>query len=319
MRTSTHPDLHWPGDRRFAFSIVDDTDNSTLASVKPVYDYLHERGLRTTKTVWVYPPRDHYTGDCLLDEPYRDFVLDLQAKGFEIALHNVGSGSFSRQEILEGLETYQRILGAYPRMQINHANNPDNIYWGFKRYAVPLRWMMRASSAHRVASGEAPDSPRYWGDAAKRHIDYVRNHTFNGIDTARYDRMMPYRERRKAAASNYWFSSSDAHTVKQFNELLRPEALDRLEAAGGLCIAYTHLNSGFSDDSGALQATFRGRIDDIARRNGWFVPASTILDHLRENCGRGGEARYVQLLRLDGMWLIDRIGKEIRHRLSRRS
>ena len=34
------PPVKWPGDKAFAFSVVDDTDNSTIANVKPVYDLL---------------------------------------------------------------------------------------------------------------------------------------------------------------------------------------------------------------------------------------------------------------------------------------
>ncbi len=42
----------FPENKRFAFSIVDDTDDSTLHNVKPVYEKLQEYGFRTTKTVW---------------------------------------------------------------------------------------------------------------------------------------------------------------------------------------------------------------------------------------------------------------------------
>ena len=44
--------IEFPGDARFAFTILDDTDDSTLENVKPVYDCLRSHGLRTTKTVW---------------------------------------------------------------------------------------------------------------------------------------------------------------------------------------------------------------------------------------------------------------------------
>jgi len=310
--------ISWPNDKKFAFSIVDDTDLSTLESVKPVYEYLANSGLRTTKTVWVYPSRDHYTGDTLQDAGYLAFVKDLQSKGFEIALHNIGSGRFSRAETLAGLEFFKANLGQYPNMQINHGNNPDNIYWGYKRYLPPLRWLMKLSPLHRVASGEEPDSELFWGDAHKQHITYIRNHTFNGINTASYDPLMPYRDKRKERFSNYWFSSSDAHTVTEFNALLTPSSLDHLESTGGLCIAYTHLHSGFVEQDGALNSTFKRTIDDLSSRDGWFVPASEILDYLRENCGRGEFASYAHLQKLDLVWVFERIAKELRFRLHSR-
>jgi hypothetical protein len=77
--------------KRFAFTIVDDTDMATLERIRPVYEVLHRYGLRTTKTVWVLDATetDHpaNAGDSLNDPGYRAFIQDLRSKGFEIALH----------------------------------------------------------------------------------------------------------------------------------------------------------------------------------------------------------------------------------------
>ncbi len=54
--------INWPDKKNFAFTIVDDTDNGTVENTKPVYDFLYEQGIITTKTVWVYPSRDKFTG-----------------------------------------------------------------------------------------------------------------------------------------------------------------------------------------------------------------------------------------------------------------
>ena len=43
--------MTWPNGKRFAFTIIDDTDKSTVENIKPVYDYLYSHGLKTTKTV----------------------------------------------------------------------------------------------------------------------------------------------------------------------------------------------------------------------------------------------------------------------------
>ena len=45
--------IAFPDGKRFAFSIVDDTDLTSLERVKPLYELLHRYGFRTTKTVWV--------------------------------------------------------------------------------------------------------------------------------------------------------------------------------------------------------------------------------------------------------------------------
>jgi len=91
--------LTFPDGKSFAFTIVDDTDMATLESSKPVYDLLHRYGLRTTKTVWVLAGTEMHhspnSGASLSDPDYRAFILDLQQRGFEIALHGVRAGAAS--------------------------------------------------------------------------------------------------------------------------------------------------------------------------------------------------------------------------------
>lgn len=60
--------ISWPDGKKFAFTIVDDTDNSFIDSVKPVCELVFECGMRTTKTVWVYPPMDNFTGSGVLTQ-----------------------------------------------------------------------------------------------------------------------------------------------------------------------------------------------------------------------------------------------------------
>lgn len=43
--------MEFPEGRQFAFSILDDTDDSTVENVKPVYDIFSSLGMKTTKTV----------------------------------------------------------------------------------------------------------------------------------------------------------------------------------------------------------------------------------------------------------------------------
>ena len=123
--------IEFPNGKRFAFSIIDDTDMTTLERVKPLYAILEKYGLRTTKTVWVFESNDesHSTnkGDSLNNPEYRKFVVDLQSKGFEIALHGVRGGSSRRDETLRGLDEFNKELGRYPRMHVNHSINLENL------------------------------------------------------------------------------------------------------------------------------------------------------------------------------------------------
>jgi len=90
--------MQWPEGKHFAFTIIDDTDNSFVGNIAPIYQLLGNCGIYTTKTVWVYPSRDAFTGHSLADAEYLNFIRGLSADGFEIALHGVGSGHFGRNQ-----------------------------------------------------------------------------------------------------------------------------------------------------------------------------------------------------------------------------
>jgi hypothetical protein len=308
----------FPGGARFAFSVFDDADDATVANSAPVYRLLAEHGILTTKSVWVYPPRGRSHGECLLDPQYRDWVLQLKEQGFEIGLHNVGDGSFSREEILAGLDTFRDIIGSYPRVHANHVSNPDCIYWWDRRFEWPFSLLYRL--AYRLIHGrlgrrpgDDPSSPHFWGDASKRHLDYIRNLTFNDIDTLARDPRMPYPVRSKQAYSNRWFSSSDGQKVEEMRDLLSDANIDALEASGGACIVYTHFASGFVDDAGRVDPAFERGIARLASKRGWFVPVSTLLDHLAAE-GPSDDPGYRYRLARNVRWAIDRAAKWRRYR-----
>ena len=49
-----------------------------------------------------------------------------------------------------------------------------------------------------------------------------------------------------------------------------------------MCIMYTHFASGFVKD-GSLHPRFVALMQRLAKKNGWFVPVTTLLDHLRKS------------------------------------
>ncbi len=315
----------WPNGSRFAFTVVDDTEGGTVANLRPIYDLLSDLGIKTTKTVWVYPPRDAFTGSCLQDDEYRAYILELQERGFEIALHGVGSGAFTREEIVAGLELYRELLGNYPKVHINHAKNPDNVFWGQHRFSPALSALLsRHYGGGPAFSGHNPDSPHFWGDILKERITYVRNHTFRGILTSAYDPFGPYRIASKEAYSNYWFSSSDGHNVTDFGSLTRPANLDALAQKGGYCIVYTHFAEGFVR-GGKLDRTVEENLRYLASLGGWYVPVSQLLDHVRSTRTADHYLTGAQQYALDLAWLRDRLHKDavwtyrrVRRRLARR-
>ena len=273
----------FPDGKRFAFTIVDDTDQATLERNRPVYEVLYRSGLRTTKTVWVLPPTeiDNETnaGESLSDPDYLAFILDLRDKGFEIGLHGVRGGSSTRAEVVAGIEGFRRLLGDYPKLHVNHSENRDNLYWGRDRWSfAPFRWAYSLTREDRF-SGEEPGSPHYWGDLAEQHIRYVNQFTFEDINLLNVTPSFPYHLPDKPRVQ-LWFPTANGDNLDAFEELLSPGNLDRLEREGGVCLVYAHLGAGSFNDASGVNPRFEARIRDLASRNGWFVPASEILDFL---------------------------------------
>ena len=119
----------FPGGRRFAFTILDDTDDATVANVKPLYDLLYELGYRTTKTVWpVACPegsRIYFAGHTLEDPGYLEFVRELLERRFEVAFHGATMESSVRERTLRALDVLRERLGVEPQIHCNHGHNRE--------------------------------------------------------------------------------------------------------------------------------------------------------------------------------------------------
>jgi hypothetical protein len=44
--------INWPEVKDFAFTVFDDSDNSTIGNVPAEYEFLKGYGFRTTKSLW---------------------------------------------------------------------------------------------------------------------------------------------------------------------------------------------------------------------------------------------------------------------------
>src|SRR5438477_552667 len=137
--------MKFPQGKQFAFTILDDTDDSTLENVKPVYDALKTHGIRTTKTVWPVDcpegSRIFFAADTLQRKPYLEFVRQLGVDGFEIAFHGATMESSRRDRTVQALDFLKAEFGAYPTLFCNHGHNRDNLYWGYKRFQTS--WLRR--------------------------------------------------------------------------------------------------------------------------------------------------------------------------------
>ncbi len=304
----------FPDGKKFAFTIVDDTDVATVANVKPMYDLLYELGLQTTKTVWpVGCPEgspDFSSSQTLEDGDYAAFAVDLQQRGFELTWHGATMETSTRPRTIAALERFRELFGAYPRIHLNHAFNRENVYWGAGRLDSPTLRALVGRFAGWPAdyfAGNVEGSPFWWGDRCARHVTYGRNLTTNQINTARFNPSMPYRDPARPLVA-WWFSSSDAEGVEEFNDLIHPRQQERLERDGGVCIVATHFGKDFVRD-GKINPVTRARLEELSQRPGWFPTTGKLLDWLRaRRMGESGSTGFLpsrEWRRMQWQFVID--------------
>ncbi len=317
----------WPDGKRFAFTVFDDTDMTTLVNGPPVYDVLTDLGIHVTKSVWpvapVGPPRTG--GTTCADPDYVRWVLELRDAGHEIGYHNASDHSSTREETIAALDRFRDLFGQDPRIGADHSGNVEAMYWGPRRLTGPRAWAYRTGSGlthpdREQAVGHVPTSPHFWGDVLRDRIDYWRNFTFTDLNVLNPCPDLPYHDPARPYV-NWWFASSHAPRLVPFLDLLQPDRLDQLEEQGGACIVYTHFGVDFAPQ-GRIDPRFVAAMERLAARPGWFVPTSTLLDHLRNARGSDAPLTDRARARLENRWISDqlraRAGSELRKAVARR-
>ncbi len=311
--------VKWPDGKKFAFTVVDDTDLTTLDNGPAVYDLLDRLSIRTTKTVWIFNGEARIDnmdiiGDTCENPDYLQWVKSLQDKGFEIALHNVSWSSSRRERVIEGLELFEKYFGCYPSLLAQHNDSIENesLYWGSGRVSFPiiliykfLTLFSKNSVNSTIYQGAINSSPYFWGDICHDRIKYVRNFIYSDINTLKSCNLMPYYDRNRTYVKA-WFASTEAPDKNAFNSVVTPQNILRLESQGGCCIIYTHFGKGFVEN-GSVDSEFEKRMEYLAEQKGWFAPASEILDYLEEQNGGIQSIGYSDRLWYEIKWLIHKI------------
>ncbi|HJR58737.1 MAG TPA: hypothetical protein VJ813_05055 [Vicinamibacterales bacterium] len=277
------PAVEWPGGRRFAFTVIDDPDAQSLAVSREVYALLKDLGFRTTKAIWlVEPPERNSPGETCESAEFREFCLDLQQQGFELAYHNGAPGTLHRQAIIRSLDLFRAHFGVDPATMANHYNE-DAMYWGDARLSGLVRRMYKLISGPAKHFGHVEGHPCFWGDVCRERIRYCRNFVFRRINTLRACPYMPYSDPDRPFVQA-WYAAAEGANRDACVRLLSDRNQDQLEAEGGACIMYTHYGHGFVRD-GRLDPAFTRSMTRLASKNGWFVPVTTLLDHLGNSRG----------------------------------
>jgi hypothetical protein len=172
---------------------------------------------------------------------------------------------------------------------------------GTRRVAYDL---LNPRGHRRPYEGHMETSSLFWGDVCQSRVKYVRNFVHGDINTLRYCPEMPYHDPRRPYV-RYWFASTEGPTVDSFVRKLSDANVDRLVAERGACIMYTHFSMGFAPH-GELDPRFVRVMRRLSELDGWFVPASTLLDHLMSAIGHR-EITDAERSRLERNWLVHKL------------
>jgi len=279
--------VEWPKGHDFAFTVFDDPDGQSFETTQLVYSFLCDLGFRTTIGVWPLDIRrkPNSGGETCSNPEYRAFLQHLQSIGFEIGFHNAAPHSTTREETAEGLRLFQAYFGKSPAAMANHYN-AEAIYWGPARLTGWRRTLYNLVTLGRTRGkwfGHVESHPSFWGDICHEQIRYCRNFVYSDIDTLHMDPWMPYFDPLRPYVRS-WYSASEGHNAPAFLKTLSVANQDRLEAEGGASIMYTHFGHGYVH-GGELIPEFRKTMERLARRKGWFVPVSDLLDFLADAKG----------------------------------
>ncbi len=279
------PRIQWPHGKTFAFTVFDDPDAQTYEDGRVVYSFLDELGFRTTRGVWPGPAvrTPNSGGETCEHLQYRQHTTALQERGFEVGYHNTTKHSSTRDEIIRGLDAFRDFFGHDPSAMANHYN-AEAIYWGRARVTPPISGIYTVATLGRkngVHFGHVEGHPSFWGDFCRERIQYCRNFVYADINTLAACPSMPYHDPLRPFV-NAWYASSEGSNVARFTATISEANQDRLEAEGGACIMYTHLGHG-AVEGGKLHTRFKQLMTRLSRKNGWFVPVTTLLDYLREH------------------------------------
>lgn len=296
--------MEWPDGKDFAFTVFDDPDAQTLSGCQRVYDFLSALAFRSTVGVWPCAPirEPNSPGETCGNEEYLRYIQELRRRGFEVGYHNTTAHSSPRKEIAEGLGIFRSYFGDAPITMANHYN-AEAIYWGDYRLSGLRRNVYRAANLWRDTNnfcGHIPDSEYFWGDLCQEHVRYCRNFVFGEMNTLRLCPWMPYHDPERSYVK-YWYASSEGANVESFVRTIAEENQDRLEAERGACIMYAHFGHGFVRN-GELDPRFRSLVTRLSKKNGWFVPVTTLLGYLKSRPQAGSITRR-QRASMEWRWL----------------
>ncbi|MBI2058518.1 MAG: hypothetical protein HYT87_01975 [Nitrospirae bacterium] len=290
-----------PEGKSFALAFIDESDKASLAAVRPVYDAFIAAGFRPTLAVWTHRPRFDHTQDgpfdeartpghgvSLEDEAWREYLRQLNLRGFEIASHSASSGDDPREMMKDSFENHLAWFGHAPRIFTPHHYNLETPYSTGDLWSFPFSMMVNWTVG-RASEGSRTNSPYRWDDSFRRYILYAKGWGVWGLNTFARMPGMPARP-TGSAEGPAWFACTNGYAPSRLPELFSEVQFEKLAREKGVAILCTHFSS-FTEKmpSGnyVLRPFARDLIDWLSRHpDAWVAPAGEVLDALARQSGR---------------------------------
>lgn len=281
----------FPFGKQFAVTFIDDTDGATLKNIRPVYDFLSEKNMYITKTVWPLKATDYsggyknasLEGETLQDQDYKYYCKELQERGFELAMHTASAGNSLRSETVQAYDFFEETFGHSPHTNIMHSRNIENIYWGKYISDNPIISKLLSILEPLEFSGHAETSPYFWGDVCKQRTKYVRLFETMKLNTLLADPSVPFHDPSKPFV-NWWFNSTYGAGICLINLLndINIEKLRKNRGAGIIHMYCRHYSIKDGKHKFKLNPVFKNTVDNLmSYKMGWFVPVVELLDRFR--------------------------------------
>jgi hypothetical protein len=309
--------LTYPSGKEFAFTILDDTDDTTVKNGRPVYDFLYDLGLRTTKTVWAFDTPlnnrgPYFAGETLSSPEYLEWVHELANREFELAFHNATMGSSLRKDTIKALNFINKEFGQRVRIHCNHGQNIENLHWGKDRYGSytirKLLYFISMFHSYTKFEGNDPESPYYWSDVADKQLSYIRAFTFRNLNCEKNLPGRPFHDSTKQNGPVF-FNTTDFSDVSVFNKFVTIDSINKLHQEKGWTIVSTHFGKGFFKNN-KLNTEFKHTMEHLASLPGWFVPASQLLDFISIEKG-SHEISKIEKAGMELSHIADRISGKV--------